>query len=971
MASTKTVLTLVLINLVVIKCDNDVRAHNYAMDDLRADLLRGSIDKEFRHKDIEPEKSMIFDDNDTDVETNDRISEDRLTTVDYTTTEVPDEKDSEEEIVPTEQIDTGETDNAVYRTRLAGEDIYLGETQHGKEAKTEATTQSTTRPMDELDDFVPRIAELGDDLEITGQRNPKTENSDPKPPIDKRNYDTKPRPTPVISKSSTLRSWLEDTWTRPPAGILVPLRPMALNRALAVWNDLTVEGLNVSDIVIVGYDSNGVNWRSRHSLQPSSTGSGDRAVSEALSKLLLKYQGVNTDASSDGTMRALASAAKLVPYDSALFVVTDKGAGDPQRLPLALRALIEKRLKVYTIWTDPNHPSTESEAELQELRNVSLHTEGDVLPYSLQVMDMESSSNLASETELQEWDPMDMMVQTRRGRVNSHVDDEKFETLLVRRGGGEAISLGVPVENGVTALKVYIEGAVEHAVLYPPNDGPQIDLYNTTSVSAFSPASKTEGLTPRDVLLVFPGAKLENDMLSVIPATPQQSDAAMVGVWHLSVRCDTCDYRLCVGARAQLHFEVEETPQPDMLKFRITGPVASVRESVLIDEYGLELAKLPYSYPPMSRDPEDNMDSPTAELVADVKIPSVKGSRVYAKIVGRDMKGEPFARLAGPLLHQSEVRMGRSASLVFPDARNELEAAEEANSKIYNERLEYNDSVLPYNRAMSQIVDQRGSLLTAAQIGLGSRLYGAPGDSLQLHFEVTNFRDQAVSFRFRAVGEQRFLQRITPLQDTIQPGQTLNVIVSLIIPMQASPQTRDLITFTALSTSTGEEQVSISSYVYVSTGASAINDVWPPEVRHNFQGSCIGRMGDDCAQHTWSATIIARDANSGLLRLTSSPVGVSYDSSFIAGSRTEVTAMYRATCCAPRVVITAVDAQGNANSYVVDISNYITGAGIAAIVLGVFLFIFLIILLVLIIMWCVRRRKESRELPSYASRNIS
>lgn len=45
-------------------------------------------------------------------------------------------------------------------------------------------------------------------------------------------------------------------------------------------------------------------------------------------------------------MRALASAAKLVPYDSALFVITDKGAGDPQRLPLALRALVEKRLKV-------------------------------------------------------------------------------------------------------------------------------------------------------------------------------------------------------------------------------------------------------------------------------------------------------------------------------------------------------------------------------------------------------------------------------------------------------------------------------------------------------------------------------------------------------------------------------------------------------------------------------------------------
>ncbi|CAH2227609.1 jg17239 [Pararge aegeria aegeria] len=95
--------------------------------------------------------------------------------------------------------------------------------------------------------------------------------------------------------------------------------------------------------------------------------------------------GVYTDATNDGTMRALASAAKLVPYDSALFVVTDKGAGDSQRLPLALRALVEKRLKVYTIWTDPSHPSLESEIALQDLRNVSSHTEGEVLPYSLQI----------------------------------------------------------------------------------------------------------------------------------------------------------------------------------------------------------------------------------------------------------------------------------------------------------------------------------------------------------------------------------------------------------------------------------------------------------------------------------------------------------------------------------------------------------------------------------------------------------
>lgn len=46
-----------------------------------------------------------------------------------------------------------------------------------------------------------------------------------------------------------------------------------------------------------------------------------------------------------------------------------------------------------------------------------------------------------------------------------------FQTLLVRRGGGEAISLGLPIESGVVALKILIEGAVEHAVLYPSNEG--------------------------------------------------------------------------------------------------------------------------------------------------------------------------------------------------------------------------------------------------------------------------------------------------------------------------------------------------------------------------------------------------------------------------------------------------------------------------------------------------------------------
>ncbi|KOB65325.1 Uncharacterized protein OBRU01_21341, partial [Operophtera brumata] len=53
---------------------------------------------------------------------------------------------------------------------------------------------------------------------------------------------------PAISRRSTLKSWLEDGWLRAPAGLLVPLRPIALNRALAVWNDLMHGGLNVQHL---------------------------------------------------------------------------------------------------------------------------------------------------------------------------------------------------------------------------------------------------------------------------------------------------------------------------------------------------------------------------------------------------------------------------------------------------------------------------------------------------------------------------------------------------------------------------------------------------------------------------------------------------------------------------------------------------------------------------------------------------
>lgn len=824
------------------------------------------------------------------------------------------------------------------------------------------TTLEPQRPAEEL----YRMSEAYDLGK--SQRIPKTDQAPQNQPIDKRNDILKPmHAPPEISKTLTLRAWLEDAWLRTPAAILVPLRPAALTRALAVWNDLTMDdGLNVTDIILIGYDSNGISWRSRHNLQNGET----KVVSDALAKLLVKYQGVHTNEAADATIRAIISSSKVVPYDSALFVFTDKGSSGSKKLSLALKALVEKRLKVYTIWTAPNYDAKDQ--QLMDLRKISQLTEGDMLHYSLQTMDNGAVITDDITEDLRHWN---MKLPPRAGRLNSQFTN-KYETLLVRRGGGDAGSHGIPVENGVTSLRVLIQGAVDHAVLYPPN-GPQIDLLNNTSVRAFSSESRTISLSsPREVYLAFPGTTPE-DTLAVLPMTKpeEEPEAPTVGLWHLSVRCDTCDYRLTVTAQAMITFSANLSDK-DTIHLSVRGPVATVRESSIVDEYGEELGKLPFSYEPPAgqsitvTNGAEESDRP--ELKADVPLPSVRRSRIYVKIVGRDLRGGSFVRLAGPL-NQSESRTSRSVRVVFPEAIDDLELAEEMNQRLSNPVIvpyPYNDTVILSNsRSTSQAINQRGQLLTSVQIGLSTRLYGAPGDNLQLYFEVTNFREHSVSFKFEATGELRFLRGINPSLAIVPSGQTVNVIVNVGITKTAQPGARDLITFTAYVS--GLEQVSIPAYVYVVNPNTVVNDVWAPTLRHIFQGSCIGRLGDDCSQYAWSATVFARDQVGGLLRLSSSPIGLTYETNFISGTREEVTATYRSTCCTPRMVITAIDTNGNANSYVIDISAYLTDETIAAIALGILLLLALIALTAFLIYWCVKRRRESKELPYSTSARVS
>lgn len=107
---------------------------------------------------------------------------------------------------------------------------------------------------------------------------------------------------------------------------------------------------------------------------------------------------------------------------------------------------------------------------------------------------------------------------------------------------------------------------------------------------------------------------------------------------------------------------------------------------------------------------------------------------------------------------------------------------------------------------------------------------------------------------------------------------------------------------------------------------------------------------------------------SGVLRIQSIPRGLYYRNDFIAGTKNQVVASYSASCCQPKVTITVFDLAGNQRSVSLDVTDiWLSEAGIAAVVLGVILLLIILILIFLLICWCVRKRRESRELPVYRS----
>jgi hypothetical protein len=114
---------------------------------------------------------------------------------------------------------------------------------------------------------------------------------------------------------------------------------------------------------------------------------------------------------------------------------------------------------------------------------------------------------------------------------------------------------------------------------------------------------------------------------------------------------------------------------------------------------------------------------------------------------------------------------------------------------------------------------------------------------------------------------------------------------------------------------------------------------------------------------TWSVEVVARDWESGLMSLRSNPEGLLIRAPYTAGTTEEVKATYSASCCEPRVSITAYDLNRNQHSIILDVNApWLSEYAIATVVLAVLFFILLIILIVIWVRWCCKRRQKDANL---------
>lgn len=190
------------------------------------------------------------------------------------------------------------------------------------------------------------------------------------------------------------------------------------------------------------------------------------------------------------------------------------------------------------------------------------------------------------------------------------------------------------------------------------------------------------------------------------------------------------------------------------------------------------------------------------------------------------------------------------------------------------------------------------------------------------------------------------------------PNQKESVRVTIMVPQGSELGAKDKITFTS------QGIVQAQQSVVVTVATNGIVDPWQPTVWYTYGTRCDWRW--NCVGGTWSVEIVARDYESGLLAMKSNPEGLLLRAPFTAGTTEEVKATYSASCCEPRVTITVYDLNRNQRTLQLNVDEPWLGEyAIATVVLACLFLILLIILLVIFCRWCCKRRKMSRDLPTY------
>ncbi|XP_055699878.1 uncharacterized protein LOC129809273 [Phlebotomus papatasi] len=227
-----------------------------------------------------------------------------------------------------------------------------------------------------------------------------------------------------------VRSFLDDPYLRSPLAILMDTSPEPLRKAKLLWN-ATLRPASSIDLVLVAFNSSGISVT--YSFKNT------RTIMAGIESVRESHQPRSEEKAFIGILRA----SELIPYDSAIFLSTDRVPQNAEFSQEAAIVLLKKRIRLYLIWfgkhgqDDNESPHTVIGGILGE---VALRTGGEII----------------------------------------HITDEAVEpngniglvTLLLRNDLQGSHHFSLPIDTTAeTSLHVKIHGKMDEATLETPNGG--------------------------------------------------------------------------------------------------------------------------------------------------------------------------------------------------------------------------------------------------------------------------------------------------------------------------------------------------------------------------------------------------------------------------------------------------------------------------------------------------------------------